>query len=127
MITPTKFEDKNVGTGLRTVRAENAPDRRGQWIMVCLPPASIQIYNSLRGAPRSLQMLFQKTKGEIIMDFYQVPIGFGLALSSNTAAMNRYAHLSESQKQDILNKAHNVRSEEEMYSLVASLANGTIE
>lgn len=58
------------------------------------------------------------------MDFYQVPIGFGLALSANTAAMNRYAHLSEPQKKDILNKAHNVRSEEEMYSLVASLANG---
>ena len=59
------------------------------------------------------------------MDFQKVPIGFGLALSSNTAAMNRYASLSESQKQDILNKAHNVRSEKEMYSLVASLANGT--
>jgi hypothetical protein len=38
--------------------------------------------------------------------------------------MNRYTQLSESQKQDILNKAHNVRSEKEMYSLVASLANG---
>jgi len=59
------------------------------------------------------------------MDFYNIPIGFGLALSANTAAMNRYAHLTESQKQDILNKAHNVRSEQEMYSLVASLANGT--
>ena len=58
------------------------------------------------------------------MDFYQVPIGFGLALSANTAAMNRYAHMTESQKQDILNKAHNVRSEKEMYSLVATLANG---
>ena len=60
------------------------------------------------------------------MDFYKIPIGFGLALSSNTAAMNRYAHMSESQKQDILNQAHNVRSEKEMYSLVASLANGTM-
>jgi len=58
------------------------------------------------------------------MDFYKVPIGFGLALSSNTAAMNRYAQLSAQQKQDILNKAHNVRSEKEMYLLVASLANG---
>ena len=58
------------------------------------------------------------------MYFYKVPIGFGLALSANTAAMNRYAHLTESQKQDILNKAHNVRSEKEMYSLVANLANG---
>jgi len=61
------------------------------------------------------------------MDFNQVPIGFGLALSTNTAAMNRYAHLSESQKQDILNRAHNVRSEEEMYALVANLANGTMQ
>ena len=61
------------------------------------------------------------------MDFYQVPIGFGLALSANTAAMNRYAHLSESQKQDILDRAHNVRSEEEMYTLVANLANGWVQ
>lgn len=58
------------------------------------------------------------------MDFYKVPIGFGLALSANTAAMNRYANLTEAQKQDVLSKAHNVRSEKEMYSLVASLANG---
>ncbi len=57
------------------------------------------------------------------MDFYNIPIGFGLALSGNTAAMNRYAHLSEQEKQNILNQAHNVRSEQEMYSLVASLAN----
>ena len=61
------------------------------------------------------------------MDFYKVPIGFGLALSGNTAAMNHYAHLTEEQKQAILNKAHNVRSEKEMYSLVASLAGGTME
>ena len=61
------------------------------------------------------------------MDFYNVPVGFGLALSANTAAMNRYAHLSESQKQDILNKAHNVHSEEEMYALVATLANGGVQ
>jgi len=60
------------------------------------------------------------------MDFYKVPIGFGLALNGNTAAMNRYAHLTEAEKQDILDKAHNVRSEIEMYSLVASLANGNM-
>ena len=61
------------------------------------------------------------------MDFYKVPIGFGLALSSNTAAMNHYAHLPESQKQDILDRAHNVRSEKEMYTLVANLANGQLQ
>ena len=58
------------------------------------------------------------------MDFYNIPIGFGLALSSNTAAMNRYAHLTETEQQDILQKAHSVRSEMEVYALVASLANG---
>ena len=58
------------------------------------------------------------------MDFYKVPIGFGMALAQNTAAMTRYAQLTEQQKQDLLAKAHNVRSEKEMYSLVASLANG---
>lgn len=61
------------------------------------------------------------------MDFYKVPIGFGLALSQNEAAMLRYAGLSEAQKQDILNRAHNVHSEKEMYSLVAKLANGMME
>ena len=61
------------------------------------------------------------------MDFNQIPIGFGLALSANTAAMNRYAHLTEAEKQDILDKAHNVRSEMEMYSLVASLAGGNMD
>ena len=55
-----------------------------------------------------------------------LPIGFGLAVSANTAAMNRYAHLSEFQKQEILNKAHTVKSEKEMYSLVARLANGVM-
>lgn len=59
-----------------------------------------------------------------MMDFYKIPLGFGMALAQNTAAMNRYAHLNEQEKQDILNRAHNVRSEKEMYTLVASLANG---
>ncbi len=58
------------------------------------------------------------------MDFYKVPIGFGMALAQNEAAMMRYAHMSEPQKQDILDRAHNVRSEMEMYTLVADLANG---
>ena len=58
------------------------------------------------------------------MDFYQVPIGFGLAMSGNTAAMNHYSHLSEPQRQAILKKAHDLHTKEEMYALVATLANG---
>ncbi len=61
------------------------------------------------------------------MDFYKVPIGFGMALAMNQPAMNAYAAMTEPQKQAILNKAHNVRSEREMHDLVASLANGTME
>ncbi|MBQ6839145.1 MAG: hypothetical protein IJO45_00445 [Oscillospiraceae bacterium] len=60
------------------------------------------------------------------MNFYKVPIGFGMALAQNEAAMIRYAQLSDSQKKNILSQAHSVRSEEQMYSLVASLANGTM-
>jgi len=58
------------------------------------------------------------------MDFYKVPIGFGMALAQNEAAMIRYAQLSDRQKKNILCRAHNVRSEQEMYALVANLANG---
>ncbi len=61
------------------------------------------------------------------MDFYKVPIGFGMALAMNQPAMNAYAAMTESQKQAILNKAHNVRSELEMHDLVASLARPTMQ
>lgn len=59
------------------------------------------------------------------MDFYKVPIGFGMALAMNQPAMDAYAAMTEPQKQSILNKAHNVRSEREMHDLVASLASNT--
>jgi len=61
------------------------------------------------------------------MDFYKVPIGFGMALAVNEPAMNAYAAMTEQQKQAIINKAHNVRSEREMHDLVASLANGMLQ
>lgn len=60
------------------------------------------------------------------MDFAKVPIGFGMALAQNEAAMIRYAALPEQQKQNILDKARDVRSEKEMWHLVAGLANGTM-
>ena len=60
------------------------------------------------------------------MDFYKVPIGFGMALAVNEPAMNVYAAMTEQQKQEILNRANNVRSEREMHDLVTALAKGTI-
>ena len=61
------------------------------------------------------------------MDFYKVPIGFGMALAMNEPAMNAYSAMTKDQKQAILNKAHNVQSEKEMRSLVASLAGGSMK
>jgi len=61
------------------------------------------------------------------MDFYKVPIGFDMALAVNEPAMNAYAAMTEDEKQAIINKAHNVRSEKEMHDLVASLAHPTIQ
>ena len=61
------------------------------------------------------------------MDFYKVPIGFGIALAMNHPAMNTYAAMDKAQKQAILNKAHNVRSEKEMHDLVNSLAHATMQ
>ena len=52
------------------------------------------------------------------MDFYKVPIGFGMALAMNPPALNAYSAMTEAQKQDILNKAHNARSEQEMHQIV---------
>ncbi len=56
------------------------------------------------------------------MDFYKVPLGFGMALAMNFPAMNAYSAMSEEQKKELLNKAHNVTSEKEMHDLVNSLA-----
>ncbi len=56
------------------------------------------------------------------MDYYKVPIGFGMALAMNPPAMNVYSAMTEEQQQAILNQAHNARSEEEMHRIVDGLA-----
>jgi len=56
------------------------------------------------------------------MDFYKVPIGFGMALAMNPPAMNAYSAMTEQQKRAIRNKAHNARSEKERHDIVNSLA-----
>ena len=61
------------------------------------------------------------------MDFYKVPIGFGMALAMNHPAMNAYAAMDEAQKQAILTRAHNARSEQEMHDLVNSLAHPSMQ
>ena len=56
------------------------------------------------------------------MDFYQVPIGFGMALARNPRALNAYSAMTEDQKQAIISQAHNARSEQEMSRIVNGIA-----
>ncbi len=56
------------------------------------------------------------------MDFYKVPIGFGMALAMNPTALNVYSAMTEGQKREILDKAHHAQSEQEMHQIVNSLA-----
>ena len=67
-------------------------------------------------------MLDAAAEGGIGMDFYKVPIGFGLALAMNPMPMNTYSAMTEEQKRAVLDRAHNARSEEEMHGIVDSLA-----
>lgn len=60
------------------------------------------------------------------MDFYNIPIGFGMALAMNPAAMARYTAMTDDQKQVFIDKAHHARSEKEMHQIVAGIANTTI-
>ena len=55
------------------------------------------------------------------MDFYKVPIGFGMALAMNPPALNAYSAMTEEQKQAILSRAHNAQSEQEMHRIVNSM------
>lgn len=61
------------------------------------------------------------------MDYYKVPIGFGMALAMNPPALNAYSAMTEEQKQAVLNKAHNARSEMEMHQIVNSLASNLMQ
>lgn len=60
------------------------------------------------------------------MDFTTVPIGFGMALAQNEKAVNAYAMMTREQKNAILAKAHNARSQKEMQQIVSSIAADSI-
>jgi hypothetical protein len=66
----------------------------------------------------------QLLEGGNDMDYYKVPIGFGMALAMNPTALNAYSAMTEAQKQGVLDKAHNAKSEREMHDIVNGLAAG---
>ena len=60
------------------------------------------------------------------MDERSLPLGFGMALAQNEAAMHRFEMLTEAEKQEVIQRTHAVRSKGEMRQLVAGLANDTM-
>ena len=55
------------------------------------------------------------------MEQYMLPLGFGMALAQNEAAMKRFEALSEAEKQALIEQTHTVSSKSEMRRLVDSL------
>lgn len=48
----------------------------------------------------------------------ELPLGFGFALARNERAMQRYAQLSESEKEQIINRCRDAKSKVEMQKIV---------
>lgn len=51
-----------------------------------------------------------------------IPLGLGMALAQDTGAMQYFATLPMPEKQAIIDKAHAVKTKEEMQALVSGLA-----
>ena len=54
-----------------------------------------------------------------------LPIGFGMALAGNEAAMSGYAGLTEAEKENLILRCKDAKTKEQMQEIVDSLAPGT--
>ena len=63
----------------------------------------------------------QQVKGGTSMEFYEIPMGFGMALAMNPPAWNAYNALTEEQRQQILQKAHQAKSRKAMHDIINSI------
>lgn len=57
----------------------------------------------------------------------ELPLGFGMALAQNEAAMRKFESLTEAEKLSVLQRVHNVRSKAEMRQLVSGLTQGGVQ
>ncbi len=55
----------------------------------------------------------------------QPPVGLTMGLAMNLAAMNRYSRLSESEKEQIINRARDAKSKSEMQRIIDSISSDT--
>lgn len=56
-----------------------------------------------------------------------MPLGLGLTLVQNQAAMNRYVALSPQQKQKMIEHTHEIQSSKEMKAFVSLFARGEVD
>lgn len=52
----------------------------------------------------------------------EIPLGLGLGLSMNEKAMSEFANMNESEKEQVIDKAKNVQSKQEMQHLIQNIA-----
>lgn len=52
----------------------------------------------------------------------EIPLGLGLGLSMNEKAMSEFASMNESEKEQVIDKAKNVQSKQEMQHLIQNIA-----
>lgn len=55
------------------------------------------------------------------MENIEMPVGLGMALAMNPDAMQKFASLPETKKQEIINGTHTVSSKEEMRQYVENI------
>ena len=55
------------------------------------------------------------------MDRNLLPLGLGMALAQNEAAMKRFESMTEPEKQALIQRTHQVKSKREMQQLVNQL------
>lgn len=55
------------------------------------------------------------------MDYNMLPVGLGLAFASNRSAMDRFADMTDEEKEEFVERSRGVMSKKEMERLVGSL------
>lgn len=55
------------------------------------------------------------------MDYNQMPLNLGLAITSNRAAMDRFVDMSDDEKTEFIERSRSMMSRDEMDQLVNSL------
>ncbi len=59
------------------------------------------------------------------MNYTDLPVGFAMALAQNRIALEKFGAMTDPQKQQLIVRAHSVRSRREMHQLVAEIGNIT--